>query len=61
MTVHPNLLYRDFKTGKLNRAWVSDITTNGPSYLATFVTEESSSEPSPTDLIMNATDMTVKR
>ncbi len=41
MTVYPNLLNRDFKPSRLNRAWVSDITylptPSGPSYLATFM------------------------
>lgn len=41
MTVYPNLLNRDFSPGKLNRAWVSDITylptPNGTSYLAAFM------------------------
>lgn len=41
MTVYPNLLNRDFRPGKLNRALVSDITylptPNGTSYLATFM------------------------
>lgn len=41
LPVFPNLLKRDFQPGKLNRAWVSDITylptPNGPSFLATFM------------------------
>lgn len=39
LPVFPNLLNRDFTPGKLNRAWVSDITylptPDGPAYLAT--------------------------
>lgn len=70
MTVYPNLLDRDFRPGKLNRAWVSDITylptPNGPSYLATFMDLGSRrilgwaiDTKMTTDLIMNAFDMAV--
>lgn len=71
MTVYPNLLNRDFSPGKLNRAWVSDITylptPNGPSYLATFMDLGSRrilgwaiDTKMTTDLIMSALDMAVK-
>ena len=71
MTVYPNLLNRDFRPGKLNRAWVSDITylppPNGPSYLATFMNQGSRrilgwaiDTKMTTDLIMNAHDMAVQ-
>lgn len=71
LTVYPNLLNRNFKTGRLNRAWGSDITylptPNGPSYLATFMDLGSRrilgwaiDTKMTTQLIMTALDMAVK-
>lgn len=70
-TVYLNLLNRNFKTSRLNRAWVSDITylptSNGPAYLATFMDPGSRrilgwgiDTKMTTQLIMTALDMTVK-
>lgn len=71
MTVYPNLLNRDFSPGKLNRAWVSDITylptPNGTSYLATFMDLGSRrilgwaiDTKMTTELILKALDMAVQ-
>lgn len=71
MTVYPNLLNRDFRPGKLNRAWVSDITylptPNGTSYLATFMDLGSRrilgwaiDTKMTTELILKALDMAVQ-
>lgn len=71
MPVYPNLLNRDFLPGKLNRAWVSDITylptPNGPSFLATFMDLGSRrilgwaiDTKMTTDLILSALNMAVQ-
>lgn len=71
LTVYPNLLQRNFEPGRVNRAWVSDITylatEQGFTYLVTFmdigtrrVVGWAINTKMTTEFVLNAFDMAVQ-